>query len=77
MGSTNNFFTKVTKELKSELRLVREHRKQPAMPYMTEKVRSRELARRMDGMPKPERQKLVETMGAETVLRMLRGNNDA
>jgi hypothetical protein len=71
---TDNIFTEIVVEMKQELADLRDGRR-PAIPFMQERVRPREMMKRIDAMSPGQRREMQEAMGSQSILQMLRNSN--
>lgn len=71
MPESDNIFTEIVVELKDELAGLRENRATPT-PFMMQKTTSSEFKKRHDAMSPGQRKEMLDTMGPDAVLGLLR-----
>ena len=71
MIETDNIFTEIVTELQDELAGLRENIDAPT-PFMQQKTTPAEFRKRHDSMSPGERKEMMEAMGRDTVLDLLR-----
>ena len=72
MPETDNIFTEIVIELQDELAELRENRATPTT-FMEEELSPAGFRKKLDKMPSEERQKLLQSLGKEETLKLLRG----
>lgn len=71
MPETDNIFTEIVIELQDEIAGLRENRARPTA-FMEEKLSPASFRKNLDKMPTDERQKLLQVLGQEEALKLLR-----
>ena len=74
MPETDNIFTEIVVELQDEIAGLRENRARPT-EFMKAKFSAAGFRKSLDKMPSMERQELLQSMGKEETLKLLRGKS--
>ena len=72
MPETDNIFTEIVVELQDEIAGLRENRARPTA-FMHQELSAAGFRKNLDKMPSEERQKLLQSLGKEETLKLLRG----
>lgn len=74
MPELDNIFTEIVIEMQDEIAGLRENRAQPTA-FMKQELSPSGFRKNLDKMPSEERQKLLQSLGKEETLKLLRGKS--